>query len=118
MPPRRWNVVRTKLRGRLLERWFLKILINMCVGTDERIGSDSSEPGTPERWTVEATKIAPQRYFPDRPFRAFDLCRSDVLSVLPGGLPLMMFWEGGWNYLELLRPNSNGRHICPVTMIH
>ena len=46
MRPRRWNVLRSKLDGCLMERWFLKTLINMCVGADECIGP-SSEVGRP-----------------------------------------------------------------------
>src|SRR5713101_8269307 len=41
MKERRWTVVHLPLDGDLLERWFLKTLINLTVGGKEKIGPKS-----------------------------------------------------------------------------
>jgi len=52
--PRNWNVVRYSIDGVLLERWFLKTLINVAFDGEYPIG-ENSLPGRP---TEELVKIA------------------------------------------------------------
>ena len=47
MKPHRWNVKKYLVDGVILERWFLKTLINLAVDGDHPIGSDSNVPGWP-----------------------------------------------------------------------
>jgi hypothetical protein len=47
MKPHRWNVKTYSLDGVMVERWFLKTLINLAVDGDYPIGADSSVPGWP-----------------------------------------------------------------------
>jgi hypothetical protein len=51
--PPLWNVKRLKIDGPLLERWFLKTLINVCSGEKWRIGLGSHRKGTPSKELVE-----------------------------------------------------------------
>ena len=53
MKERRWNVEHLRLDGDGLERWFLKTLINVTVGGQEKIGPESSTPGEPSCGLVE-----------------------------------------------------------------
>lgn len=50
---RRWTVVHLPLDGDLLERWFLKTLINITTGGKEKIGPKSNIPGEPSSDLVE-----------------------------------------------------------------
>ena len=50
-PATHWNVKNMVINGPLLERWFLKTLINLSVGGEWPI--DSQEKGTPSRELVE-----------------------------------------------------------------
>jgi hypothetical protein len=52
--PQIWKVVRYSISGKLLERWFLKTLINIAFGGDLPIGLEGS-PGKP---TEELVRIA------------------------------------------------------------
>lgn len=47
MKPRRWNVVTHRIDGLMLERWFLKTLINICCDGEWPIGRASNVPGRP-----------------------------------------------------------------------
>jgi hypothetical protein len=47
MKDRHWSVVRREIDGTLLERWFLKTLINLSVDGEYRIGPLSSTKGEP-----------------------------------------------------------------------
>jgi hypothetical protein len=47
MKPRYWAVRRWRIRGPLLERWFLKTLIGLACEGERKIGPDSTEPGQP-----------------------------------------------------------------------
>ncbi len=42
-----WNVRRFEINRRLLERWFLKTLINLNFGQDLRFGDTEEQPGVP-----------------------------------------------------------------------
>jgi hypothetical protein len=53
MPERRWNIVRLDIDGVLLERWFLKTLINVTAGGIHKIGPNSKVPGEPSPDLVE-----------------------------------------------------------------
>jgi hypothetical protein len=53
MKARRWTVVHDRIDGRLLERWFLKTLINMCIDSSERIGPQSVCAGVPDESLVK-----------------------------------------------------------------
>ena len=53
MKEMRWTVVHLPVDGDLLERWFLKTLINLTVGGKEKIGPKSSTPGEPSSDLVE-----------------------------------------------------------------
>jgi len=53
MPERRWAVSRFTINGVLLERWFLKTLINVTVGGNYKIGPNSKMPGEPSSDLVE-----------------------------------------------------------------
>jgi hypothetical protein len=48
-----WRIVRYHIDGPKLERWFLKTLINIAFGRENRIGKDSLESGLPSRRLVE-----------------------------------------------------------------
>jgi hypothetical protein len=50
---RRWTVVHLPLNGDLLERWFLKTLINITIGGIQKIGPKSTTPGEPSSDLVE-----------------------------------------------------------------
>ncbi|MFZ3211983.1 MAG: hypothetical protein WA188_10740 [Terriglobales bacterium] len=50
-PPTHWNIKRMEIDGPLLERWFLKTLINLTFGGEWPIGSNVK--GTPSRELVE-----------------------------------------------------------------
>lgn len=50
---RRWSVVHLTLDGEVLERWFLKTLINITAGGSEKIGPKSTMPGEPSPDLVE-----------------------------------------------------------------
>lgn len=45
--PKTWTVKTFKINGRLMERWFLKTLINIACNRELPIGSDSETPGRP-----------------------------------------------------------------------
>jgi hypothetical protein len=45
MTPRRWRVVRCSVNGSLLERWFLKTLINISTGSEYPIGKLANKAG-------------------------------------------------------------------------
>lgn len=47
MKPRRWNVVKYQIDGPMLERWFLKTLINISCDGEWPIGRASEVPGRP-----------------------------------------------------------------------
>src|SRR6202034_2773995 len=47
MKPHRWNVTKHFLDGVLIERWFLKTLINLAFDGKYPIGADSSVEGWP-----------------------------------------------------------------------
>ncbi len=47
MRPRYWTVHKWYVRGPLLERWFLKTLIDLACEGDRKIGPDSTEAGQP-----------------------------------------------------------------------
>lgn len=47
LKPRYWNIVRLEIDGLMLERWFLKTLINFACGGEQRIGPDSNAVGQP-----------------------------------------------------------------------
>lgn len=47
MKPQRWNIIRHRIDGPLLERWFLKTLINLCCDRDYPIGLESRVAGRP-----------------------------------------------------------------------
>jgi hypothetical protein len=47
LKPRRWNVIKHKVNGPLLERWFLKTLINICHGSEYPIGRHNDVAGRP-----------------------------------------------------------------------
>jgi hypothetical protein len=51
--PALWNVQRFVVDGPLLERWFLKTLINISFGKDWTIGPGTHAAGTPSRELVE-----------------------------------------------------------------
>jgi hypothetical protein len=53
MKERIWNIVRLKIDGAGLERWFLKTLINITAGGKERIGPKSLVTGEPSADLVE-----------------------------------------------------------------
>lgn len=53
MKPRIWNIERRYVDGHLLERWFLKTLINLAFDGEHRIGADSTEMGKPSQRLVE-----------------------------------------------------------------
>jgi len=53
--PRPWRVVRYEVDGLLIERWFLKTLINFSSYSDLPVGSKSADQGFP---TPELTEIA------------------------------------------------------------
>lgn len=48
-----FRVVRYHIDGPLLERWFLKTLVNLTFGRQHSIGKDSLEPGQPSKRLVE-----------------------------------------------------------------
>jgi hypothetical protein len=48
-----WNVKRFEIDGPLLERWFLKTLINLSFGNQWTIGPGSHAEGTPSKELVE-----------------------------------------------------------------
>lgn len=48
-----WTIVRLEIDGRMLERWFLKTLINVTLSGRERIGSKSFSSGEPSHELVE-----------------------------------------------------------------
>ena len=47
MKPRYWNIIRRKIDGPVVERWFLKTLINFACQGDQKIGPDSETVGEP-----------------------------------------------------------------------
>lgn len=53
MPERRWTISRLTIDGSLLERWFLKTLINVTVGVGLKIGPNSKVSGEPSSDLVE-----------------------------------------------------------------
>jgi hypothetical protein len=53
MKERRWTIVHLPLDGDLLERWFLKTLINITTGGIQKIGPKSTTPGEPSADLVE-----------------------------------------------------------------
>jgi hypothetical protein len=53
MKPRLWKIVRYKIDGVLLERWFLKTLINICCDRDYPIGRSSKVVGRPSEQLVK-----------------------------------------------------------------
>lgn len=55
MKARYWNVVRYRINGPVLERWFLKTLINLCCDRDYPIGRRSTIVGRP---TEQLARIA------------------------------------------------------------
>jgi hypothetical protein len=55
MKAHRWNVKRYVLDGVMLERWFLKTLINIAFDGKYPIGSDSTAPGRPSERLVRVT---------------------------------------------------------------
>lgn len=52
MKPRPWNVVRYRIDGPSLERWFLKTLINLCCERDYPVGRESAVVGRPSEGLV------------------------------------------------------------------
>ena len=48
-----WHVKKYQVSGNLLERWFLKTLVNLTYGGDLPIGPDSDVPGFPSDVLVE-----------------------------------------------------------------
>jgi hypothetical protein len=54
-PRSTWNIVRRKLDGPLLERWFLKTLVNCAFGGERRIGKGARDIGLP---SDELVKVA------------------------------------------------------------
>jgi hypothetical protein len=53
MKERLWNIVRLNIDGAVLERWFLKTLVNVTVGGPQRIGPKSLVVGEPSEDLVE-----------------------------------------------------------------
>jgi hypothetical protein len=53
MEPRRWSIENLNIEGPLLERWFLKTLINVTVERSNKIGRDSIAVGHPSQRLVE-----------------------------------------------------------------
>jgi len=53
MKPRLWRVVRHNINGLLLERWFLKTLINISFNKEYPIGKLSDNVGLPTKELVE-----------------------------------------------------------------
>jgi hypothetical protein len=53
LPPRAWRIARHHINGPLLERWFLKTLINLTFDREYRVGSDSERAGWPSNRLVE-----------------------------------------------------------------
>lgn len=53
MKERRWTVVHIPIDGNVLERWFLKTLINLTVGGNAKIGPKSETPGEPSKDLIE-----------------------------------------------------------------
>jgi hypothetical protein len=53
LKPRRWQVQRVSISGRLLERWLLKTLINTAYGRGIPIGRGGSVPGLPSSDLVD-----------------------------------------------------------------
>ena len=51
--PKRWNVIKYKFGGPALERWFLKILINICSAQEYPVGSLSALQGQPSDELVQ-----------------------------------------------------------------
>jgi hypothetical protein len=52
LKPHRWNIVKYRIAGRSLERWFLKTLINLCCDREYPIGRASSAVGRPSESLV------------------------------------------------------------------
>jgi hypothetical protein len=50
--PGRWNILKYRLDGRMLERWFLKTLINLSLGGQYPIGRGSTKAGEPSEGLV------------------------------------------------------------------
>jgi hypothetical protein len=53
MKERRWRITHLQIDGNRLERWFLKTLINVTLGQDQKIGPKSDTPGKPSPDLVE-----------------------------------------------------------------
>lgn len=47
MKPRHWNIKRYTINGRMLERWFLKTMLNLCSNHEFPIGRASTISGSP-----------------------------------------------------------------------
>jgi len=60
----RWRIVKFPIDGYLMERWFLKTLINVTYGRGVPIGTDSKDSGLPSQSLVEVAfgrkKFEPQ----------------------------------------------------------
>lgn len=52
LKPQRWKVLKYRLDGRMLERWFLKTLINLSLGGQYPIGRGSTKAGEPSEGLV------------------------------------------------------------------
>ena len=53
MKPRLWRVVKYSIHGLLLERWFLKTLINISSNSEYRIGNLAKKAGQPSESLVK-----------------------------------------------------------------
>jgi hypothetical protein len=77
--PRYWTTHKWQINGLLLERWFLKTLINIAHGGDRPIGPDSTEPGQPSQKLV---RIA-------YGLETFE-CRAGLYAVASAGLTFVI----------------------------
>jgi hypothetical protein len=120
MKPRPWKIVRYRVDGRLLERWFLKTLINLCCDRDYPIGRASTVIGRPTEQLVriayglEPFKERSGLYFVVRTGMQVDSTDSDSFAPLikhrnqiEGGL----FAFRGLRFLLFLEPEGP-----PVTL--
>jgi hypothetical protein len=115
MKPRHWNVVRYRVEGPALERWFLKTLINLCCDHDYPIGRRSTVVGRPTEqlvWNAYGLESFENRaglYFVVRP--GMQVNSADTVSFSPlikhgahieGGL----FVFRGLRFLLFLEPEG------------
>lgn len=120
MKSRRWSIVHSEIDGSLLERWFLKTLINVAYGREYKIGRDSENPGLPSvrlvRIAFGTTKFEPNAGLYGLGYLNQQLTLHDgfrLITLVDGERTVVgcKFEFQGYEFLLFLEENGLSRHL-------